>query len=78
MKTSFTSSSFLIHVDPFKPFVLETDTFDDFALGVALSQRGEDNFFHPVGFCFRKVSLIEINYEIHDKEFLAIVDVFEK
>jgi len=67
----------LIHVNPSKPFVLEMDAFD-FALGVVFSQLGEDNLFHPIGFHFRKFNLVEINYKIHDKELLAIVDAFEE
>ncbi len=77
MKASFTIAPLLIHADLSKPFVLEIDTFD-FALGVILSQLGEDNFFHPVGFRFRKFFHGEINYKIHDKELLTIVDAFEE
>ena len=32
---------------------------------------------HPVDFNSRKFHLAEINYEIHDKELLAVVDAFE-
>jgi hypothetical protein len=56
---------------------LETNTFD-FALGVVFSQPKEIFFFHPIGFCFRNFFPIEINYKIHDKELLAIVDAFEE
>jgi len=56
---------------------LEIDAFD-FALSVILSQLRKDDFFHPVGFHSRKFSPIEINYKIHDKELLAIVDGFEE
>jgi hypothetical protein len=67
----------LIHVDLAKPFVLEIDTFD-FALGVVLSQLGEDNLFHPITFCFCKFFPADINYEIYHKEFLTIVDGFDE
>jgi hypothetical protein len=60
-----------------KPFVLETNAFD-FTLGVVLSQPWEDNLLHPIGFHSRKFLTTKINYEIHDKEVLAIVDAFEK
>jgi hypothetical protein len=56
---------------------LEIDAFD-FALSVILSQLGEDNLFHPVGFRFCKFFHGEINYKIHDKEFLTIIDAFEE
>jgi len=32
---------------------------------------------HPVAFHSRKFQLAEINYEIHDKELLAVVDAFK-
>jgi hypothetical protein len=35
-------------------------------------------FFHPIDFCSRKFSLVKINYDIHDKELLTIVDAFEE
>jgi hypothetical protein len=70
-------ASFFIHANPSKPFVLEMDAFN-FALGVVLSQLGVDNLLHPVGFHFHKFFPIKINYEIHDKKLLAIVDAFEE
>jgi hypothetical protein len=53
------------------------DAFD-FAASAILSQLEEDNLLHLVSFGSCKFSLTEINYEIHDKELLAIVDVFEE
>jgi len=67
----------LIHVNPSNPFVLKIDTYD-YALRVVLSQPRKDNFFHPVGFCSYKFYLANINYEIHDKDLLAIVDAFKE
>jgi hypothetical protein len=43
-----------------------------------LSQVGEDNFIHHVGFRSCNCFLTKINYEIYIKELLAIVDAFEK
>ncbi len=37
-----------------------------------------DDLFHHVGFYFHNFFHAEINYKIHDKFFLAIVDAFEK
>jgi hypothetical protein len=56
LKASLTIASLLIHVNPSKPFVLKTNTFD-FALSVVLSQLGKYNLFHLVGFCSCKFSL---------------------
>ena len=56
---------------------METDA-SDFALGVVLSQLGDGEKLHPVAFDSRKFSVAEINYEIHNKELLAIVDSFQE
>jgi hypothetical protein len=50
----------------------------DFAVGVTFSQLGKDNLFHLVNFHSHKFYPTKINYKIHDKELLAIVDVFEE
>jgi hypothetical protein len=49
----------------------------DFALGGTLSQVSDDKKLHPNAFHCRKFSPAEINYEIHDKELLAIIDYFK-
>jgi len=77
LKTAFTTAPILIHPDFSKPFYMETDA-SDFALGAVLSQKGDDAKLHPVAFYSRKFSAAEINYEIHDKELLAIVDSFQE
>jgi hypothetical protein len=77
LKVSFTIVALLIHTNPSKPFVSETNK-SNFVIGIVLSQLKKDNFFHPVDFRSHKFSLVEINYEIHDKELLAIVDAFEE
>jgi hypothetical protein len=68
---------FLIHVDFSKTFVLEMNT-SNFAIGVIFSQLRNNYFFHPIGFCFHNFFLAEINYEIHDKKLLTIIDAFEE
>ena len=77
LKTAFTTAPILVHPDFTKAFYLETDA-SDFALGAVLSQIGADGKLHPVAFYSRKFSAAEINYEIHDKELLAIVDSFQE
>jgi hypothetical protein len=41
-----------------------------------LSQYGEDGRLHPIAYRSRKFSTVEINYKIHNKELLAIIDAF--
>jgi hypothetical protein len=50
----------------------------DFTLDSVISQYGEDGWFHPIAYRFHKFSAAEINYGIHDKELLAIIDAFEE
>jgi len=66
----------LTHFDAQQTVVIETDALD-FALGAVLSQRDDENQLHPVAFHLRKFQPTEINYEIHDKELLAVVDAFK-
>ena len=77
LKQAFTSAPILMHVDPKKRFILEPDA-SDFALGSMLFQIGDDGQLHPVAFHSRKFEAAEINYEIHDKELLAIVDSLQQ
>ena len=66
-----------MHIDPEKPFTIEADA-SNFALGSILLQPGKDGQSHPVLFHSRKFIDAEINYEVHDKELLAVVDSFEQ
>ena len=50
----------------------------NFAFGAVLSQYGENKCLYLVTFHFQKFCAIEINYKIHDKELLAIVDSFQE
>jgi len=56
--------------------VVETDA-SDFALGCVLSQY-QGSRLHPVAFHSRKLNSAERNYEIHDKELLAIMEAFKE
>jgi hypothetical protein len=67
----------LIHVDPSKPFVLETNNYD-FKVCTVLSQLGKNNLLHLVDFCSHKFFPKDINYNIHDKKFIANLDTFKK
>jgi hypothetical protein len=76
LKHCFTTTPILTHFDPHPECIVETDSLD-FALGSTLSQTTEDKKLHPNAFYSRKFSPAEINYEIHDKELLTIVDCFK-
>ena len=74
---AFTIAPILIHLDFAKAFYLETDA-SNFALEAILSQMDVDKKLHPVAFYSQKFFMAEINYKIHDKELLAIVDSFQE
>jgi hypothetical protein len=76
LKHCFMTVPILTHFDLYHECIVETDT-SDFALGGTLSQTAEDKKLHPNAFHSRKFSPAEINYEIHDKELLGIVDCFK-
>jgi hypothetical protein len=67
----------LIHLDPAKPFIVETNV-SDFVLGAILSQFGINGLLHPVAFYSRKLTSAEINYHVYDNELLAIIMAFEQ
>ena len=73
LRTAFTTALVLQHFNPNLPTFLEADA-SDFALGAEVSQRGEDGHIHPIAFHSRKFNPAEMNYEIYDKEMLAIVE----
>ena len=76
LKRRFTTTPILAHFNPAKAVIIETDA-SDFAIGAVLSQRDDENRLHPVAFHSRKFQPAEINYEIHDKVLLAVVDAFK-
>jgi hypothetical protein len=77
LMTAFTTAPIFIHPDFSKPLFLESDA-SDYILGTVLSRNGVDGRLHPIVFYSRKFTTIEINYEIHDKFFLAIIDSFQE
>jgi hypothetical protein len=76
LKHCFTTAPILTHFDPYHEYIVETDA-SDFTLGSTLSQTTEDKKLHPNTFHSRKFSPAEINYEIHNKELLTIVNCFK-
>ena len=67
----------LASFDPEKKIILETDASDQ-ALGSCLCQPDANRHLHPVAYRSKKFSCPELNYNIYNKELLAIVDAFEE
>ncbi|PNH26348.1 hypothetical protein BJF96_g10337 [Verticillium dahliae] len=64
-------------IDPEKPMEVETDA-SDFAIGGQLGQRDDQGRLHPVAFFSKKLHGPELNYQIHDKELMAIIEAFKE
>ncbi|GLB45948.1 putative retrotransposable element tf2 155 kda protein type 1-like [Lyophyllum shimeji] len=78
LKHAITSKPVLIFPDDDRPFRVEADS-SDFATGAVLSQQSpEDEKWHPVAFYSKSLNAVERNYEIHDKEMLAIIRALEE
>jgi len=77
LKNAITSSPILIFPDDSKPYKVEADS-SDYATGAVLSQEGEDGKWHPVAFLSKCLNSVERNYDIHDKELLAIIRALEE
>ena len=50
----------------------------DLAKGGILSQMEPDKWWHPLAFYLKKFMLVEINYNVHDKEMLVIINSFKQ
>ena len=75
LKTVFTMAPVLQHFNPKLLSTLVTDA-SDYTFASILLQPDNQELLHPVAYYSRKFSPVEINYKIHDKELLAIVDSF--
>ena len=74
LKKKFTTQLVLAIFDLELEIVLETDALD-FALRAYLSQKAADSKLHLVAYYLRTLTLTERNYNVYNKELLAIVAV---
>jgi len=72
LKAALCSAPVLILPDPTKPFVLNCDSCA-FAIGATL-QQDHGNGLQPVAYRSRKLSKAERNYDVREREFMAILD----
>jgi len=63
--------------DPNLKCIIKTDS-SDYALGGVLSQYNKNGELRPVAFLSQKLAPAKSNYEIYDKELLAIVRCFKQ
>ncbi len=67
----------LAHFNPNLETWVKSDA-SDYVVAAVLSQKHHDGMLKPVVFMSKKMSLSECNYEIYDKELLAIIRGFEE
>ena len=77
LKQLVTLELILKHMNPQRAYRMETDA-SNYVYGAVLSQKqDEDNRRHPVAFMSKSMMSAERNYDIGDKEMLAIVKPLE-
>jgi len=77
MVTVFTTALALRQFDHEREVIIETDASDYVSTGV-LSQRDDEGVLHPVADYSKKHSPAEYNYDIYDKEVMAIIKALEE
>jgi len=73
-----TTASVLVSPQDSEPFRIEADSLDFASRAVLSQQLPREEKWHPVAFYSKSLSLVEWNYEIHDKEILAIICALEE
>jgi len=56
--------------------IIKADLFNYITKGI-LSQYNEEKILHPIAYFLKWLSLAEYNYEIYNKELLAIIECFK-
>jgi len=78
LKMAMTTALVLMSPQGSEPFRIKVDS-SDFTTGAVLSQQSTaDGKWHPIAFYSKSLSSVERNYEIHDKEMLAIIHALEE
>jgi len=72
LKIAFTTAPLLVHPDPELPFIVEVDASTTGVGAVLSQQQGNPSKLHPCAFFSRKLNPAEINYDIGNRELLAI------
>ena len=76
LKRAFTDAPILMHFDPDKPIILQTDA-SGFAIAGILCQFDGFEVLRPVAFYSRKCNSAEQNYNMYNRKLLAIVESFK-
>lgn len=76
LRKAFTTAPILAIWDPNRPTRIETDA-SGFATGGTLSQKLDDGLWHPIAYRSASMQPAERNYEIYDREMLAIIEALK-
>lgn len=76
LKEKFTTGPILAPFDPMRTTVVETDS-SGYNVGGVLSQYDDENQLRPCAYFSKRNSPAESNYQIYDKELLAVVRCLE-
>ena len=77
LKEKMVTTSILVFLDWKLPFHVHVDA-SSIALGVILAQLGEGGLDHPIAFERRKLSSVECNYTMTEREGLVMVYALQK
>ncbi|KAK3545854.1 hypothetical protein QTP70_016092 [Hemibagrus guttatus] len=72
LKQAFTTAPLLVHPDPELPFIVEVDASTTGVGAVLSQQQGNPRKLHPCAFFSRKLNPAEVNYDIGNRELLAV------
>src|SRR6266478_2049973 len=76
LKARFLEEPILKMPDTTRQFVLQTDA-SKWATGAVLQQLGDDGELHPCGYISHTLTAPERNYQIYDRELLAVIRAIE-
>ena len=76
LKRGFTTEPVLAIPDIDREMRVEVDA-SDYAMGGVLLLKSKDGKWRPVAFISKSLNATERNYEIHDKEMLAVIRCLE-
>ena len=77
LKSLLCSKPILVFPTEDRAFLVEADS-SGYATGAVLSQMRDDNKWHPVAYISKSLSPAGCNYDIYDKEMLAVMHMLEQ
>jgi hypothetical protein len=75
LKRQVTEEPVLVQPDQKKQFEIEVDA-SNYAIGAVLMQKGDKDVLHPVAFFSKTMNDAQRNYDVYNRELLALVETF--